>query len=520
MDILTLIRKGVQFYGRKIAVVDKNKQYSFKDIDERSTRLASGLLNLGVKKGDKVVGIVKNCSEYIETGFAKYKIGAVDVTLNPRMDARNLLMQIDDCQANTVIFDESSYNKIMEIQSELKQVKNFISIAGFQNDKIKYEELISGNKAEIPPIELNGNDLCRIQYTTGSTGKPKGIMIPFKSDLIVLSNLLIDNIPDLCSRDIFIGVQPIYHAVRAFILPCWIKGAKHVITSDFSPEAVFDIIDKERVSIIKTVPILLNRMIDHPDIMKRDLKSVNTIIYGAAPMPTDKLQKAMEIFGPIFIQNYGQTETPTTICCLGKEDHDIRENPQKLKRLSSVGRPYTYVEVKIVDDSGNEVAQGELGEIIVRSEHAMIGYWNQPKSVTDATLRNGWIYTGDIGRMDEEGYIFLVDRKGEMIISGGYNIYPNQIEQILYKHPAVMEAAIVGVPHQEWGESVKAVVALKPSMQATEHELIEFCKAHLPSFMKPQSVEFWDSLPKSPEGKILRRKVRDKFWEGLKKQIN
>ncbi len=520
MDIPGLIRKGVQFHGSKTAVIDHEKRYSFKEIDERSTRLANALLNLDVAKGDRVVGILKNSSEYIEILFAKYKIGAVDITLNPRMDPRNLLMQINDCEATTVLVDESSYEKAAGIRAELRVVRNFIAIGKAQEGMISYEGLISDSRPEIPPIELNGDDLCRIQYTTGSTGRPKGIMIPYKSDIVVLSNLLIDNIPTLCSRDLFMGVQPIYHAVRAFIVPCWIKGAAQVICSDFSPESVFDTIEREKVSIIKTVPVLLNRMIDYPEVRSRDLSSVRTIIYGAAPMPIDKLKKAIDIFGPIFVQNYGLTEVPTTICCLSKDDHNILEHPERAERLASVGHPYTHVEVKIVDDSGREVAQGELGEIIVRSEHAMIGYWNQPREVVEKTLRNGWIYTGDIGRMDEEGYIFLVDRKGETIISGGYNIYPNQVEQILYKHPAVKEAAVVGVPHPEWGESVKAVVSLKQGTEATEKDIIDFCKDHLPSFMKPQSVEFLDFLPKNPEGKILRREIRERFWKDKKRRIN
>ena len=511
MDIPVLIKKGVQFFGPRLAIVDEKKRYSFAEVDERSTRLARGLLRLGMRKGDKVVGILKNSSEYVELLFAKYKIGAVDVTLNPRMDLRNLSMQINDCQATAVVVDKSSYAKISEIRPQLKGVEHFIVVAESDQGMISFEQLIADSEPDVPPIELDGKDLCRIQYTTGSTGHPKGIMIPYRSDLIVLANLLIDNIPHLCTRDIFLGVQPIYHAVRAFILPCWMKGATQVMTNDFAPESVFGLVEKERVTMIKTVPILLNRMIDHPEITKRDLRSVNTIIYGAAPMPTEKIKKAIEIFGPIFVQNYGQTEVPTTICCLNREDHDIKEDPQKLARLSSVGRPYTNVEIRIVDDSGRGVPQGELGEIIVRSDHAMIGYWKQPLQVTEETLRNGWIYTGDIGKMDEAGYVFLVDRKKDMIISGGYNVYPNQIEQILYKHSAVREAAVVGVPHPEWGEAVMAVVSIKAGEPVTEQELIDFCKDHLPSFLKPRGVLFWETLPKNPEGKILRKAIREQL---------
>jgi acyl-CoA synthetase (AMP-forming)/AMP-acid ligase II len=225
-------------------------------------------------------------------------------------------------------------------------------------------------------------------------------------------------------------------------------------------------------------------------------------------MPVENLKAGIEVFGPIFVQNYGQAEAPVTIATLAKEDHIIDGAPEEVNRLSSVGRPYTFVEVRVVDENGNDMPLGEMGEVIVRGEHVMIGYWRQSQELSNKTLKNGWLYTRDIGRFDRKGYLYLLDRKSEMIITGGLNVYPNEVEQVLYRHPAVQETAVIGVPDKEWGESIKAFVVLKPGMQASENELLKFCKQNIASYKKPKSIEFRDNLPKSVMGKILRRKLR------------
>jgi acyl-CoA synthetase (AMP-forming)/AMP-acid ligase II len=314
-------------------------------------------------------------------------------------------------------------------------------------------------------------------------------------------------------------MQPLYHGAGSYVAPVWIRGATHVIVSDFDPEIILEAIEKEKVTVLKTIPTLLIRLIGHPDIKKRDLSSLRTIVYGASPMPTGKLKEAISIFGPILIQTYGQSEAPNTITLLKKEDHIIKGTPQEVARLSSAGRPYSEVEVRIVDEKGNDVPPGVEGEVIVRGDVTMGGYWMDPIKTAE-TFRDGWIYTGDIGRWDELGYLYLVDRKGEMIISGGLNIYPSEVEQVLNEHKAVLEAAVFGVPDESWGESVKAVVVLKPGFKASEQELIEFCRNSLPGYKKPKSVEFRDTLPKSGAGKILRKALKDEYWKGYDRRIH
>jgi acyl-CoA synthetase (AMP-forming)/AMP-acid ligase II len=335
--------------------------------------------------------------------------------------------------------------------------------------------------------------------------------------LLVARNILLDILPNLDADDIFLGLQPIYHAVSSFVLPCWMRGVAQVITPKFDAETVFPLIEKEQVTVIKTIPILINRYIAHQDIGKYNFEKIRSIIYGASPIATDKLRQAIGIFGQVFIQNYGQSEVPLTLACLKKHEHVTDGSPQDMAPLASVGRPYSMVKLKIADDEGKGVPEGGTGEIIVQSDHAMIGYLNRPEE-TAAKLRHGWIHTGDIGRIDN-GYVYLVDRKGEMIISGGLNIYPNEVEQVVYTHPAVMEASVFGVPDETWQEAVKVAVVLKPGMTATEDEIIEFCKQRLASYKKPQSVDFMESLPKNPQGKILRRELRAPYWKDYTRTI-
>jgi len=297
----------------------------------------------------------------------------------------------------------------------------------------------------------------------------------------------------------------LYHGAGWFILPIWTKGVTQFVVSDYEPQNVIELIERERITAIKTIPTLILRLLDSPFIRKHDLSSVHTIIYGGEPMPIHSLKKAMEIFGPIFIQIYGQTEAPMTICTLGKEDH------LKEKYLNSIGRPFTFVHVKVVNHEDKEVPRGEIGEVILKGDHQMTGYLKN-REATAQTLRNGWVHTGDLGKADEEGYLYLTGgRRGDMIISGGLNIFPNEVEQVIYQHPSVAEAAVIGVPDPEWGEAVKACVALKQGHSANEEDLINFCKDRLASYKKPRSVDFFAELPKNAQGKILRRELRDKY---------
>jgi acyl-CoA synthetase (AMP-forming)/AMP-acid ligase II len=516
MDVKTIIRRYAEDFADNTAIVYGDKRLSFKEVNERSVRLANGLRDLGVKKNDRIATILGNCPQYIEGMFAKHKVGAVDVILSPRISTSDLEYQINDSQVNTVIVGSEYISQLPE-PSKIPGVKNFIAVSNPPGGWLDYEKILAAADTAEPEGDVDNQELGHIVYSSGTTGKPKGIMWRRDSYLLVARNILLDILPEMNRKDIFLGLQPIYHAVSSFVLPCWMRGVTEVIASKFDAEIVFPLIEKEKVTILKTIPTLINRYIAHPDIKKYNVSQIHSIIYGASPIATDKLKQAIRIFGRVFVQNYGQSEVPLTLCYLRKEEHIPDGKPEEAALLASVGKPYTMVKLKIVDEGGEEVADGELGEIIVQSDHAMMGYLNRPEE-TRNKLRNGWIYTGDIGKIDK-GYVFLMDRKGEMIISGGLNVYPNEVEQIVNEHPAVLEACAFGVPDEKWQEAVKVAVVLKQGVSATETEIIEFCKERLAGYKKPQSVDFMENLPKNAQGKILRRELRAPYWKQYTRPI-
>ena len=516
MDVKTIIGRFAEYHADRTAFVYGDQRFTFREVNERSIRLANGLRGLGVGKNDRIGTILGNCPQYIEGMFAKHKLGAVDVILSPRTSPADLEYQINDAEVHTLIVGTEYIPQLPE-RSRISGVKNFLAVSNGPAGWIDYEEILAGASTVEPPGEVDNQELGHIVYTSGTTGRPKGIMWRRDSYLLVARNLLLDILPEMNRRDVFLGLQPIYHAVSSFVLPCWMRGVTQVIAPSFDAEIIFPVIDKENVTIIKTIPTLINRYISHPDVRKYNFDRIRSIIYGASPIATDKLKQAIHIFGHVFIQNYGQSEAPLTLCCLQREEHITEGSPEEVVLLASVGRPYTMVNLKIVDENENEVADGQVGEIIVQSDHAMMGYLNRPEE-TRAKLVDGWVHTGDIGRV-EKGYVYLMDRKGEMIITGGLNVYPNEVEQVVYAHPAVLEACVFGVPDEKWQEAVKVAVVLHPGMSATENEIIEFCKERLAGYKKPRSVDFMDHLPKNAQGKILRRELRAPYWKQYTRPI-
>lgn len=510
MDQVRLITRSARLFSDKTAVVFKNKRLTFKEVNERANRLANGLAGLGIGKGEMVATLRRDCLEHAELLFGLIKGGFVEITLNPRLNASETSWQIKEPSASVVIFQKDFEELIESIRNDLPSVKHFICIDSELPGAVSYEELLAGASSEEPDVTLDLDDLAELRYTSGTTGKPKGIMLPLRSGLCVTRNLLLDMIPDLTPSDTFLALQPLYHGAGWFVLPCWVRGVTQVYVPRYDPEIALDAIEREGVSVIKTVPTILVRLMDYQGLSKHNLGTIRTIVYGASPMPVERLKEGLDIFGSVFVQLYGQTEAPMALTVLRKEEHIVDGSEEEVRRLSSAGRPCTLVDLKIVDKQGNEVKPGEEGEVIIKSDHAMTGYLNR-KEETRKTLRDGWLYTGDIGVNDKAGYVYLVGREGGMIISGGLNVYPNEVEQVLYMHPAVREAAVIGVPDQVWGETIKACVALKDGKNATEEEIVSFCKERLSSYKKPRSVDFLDDLPKNAMGKILRRELLRKY---------
>jgi len=312
-------------------------------------------------------------------------------------------------------------------------------------------------------------------------------------------------------------VAPITHAAGGQILANMLSGRSNLLLTKFEPSDFLRVVEEYKVTDVLLVPTMINMLLECPDIKTRDLSSLTKIVYGTAPMAPERIKQALAIFGPVLSQGYGQTDSTAIISTLGLEDHLVVNDPALAPRLTSAGRPSFEVDLRIVDEDGGDVPVGDIGEIIVRGDMVMKGYWNAPE-LTAETIKDGWLYPRDMGRIDEDGYLYLVDRKSDMIISGGFNVYPAEVENALMEHPAVFEVAVVGVPDDKWGEAVKAVVVTKADV--SEEQLIAHCSERLARFKAPRSVDFVDALPKSAVGKTLRRVIREKYWEGMSRRIS
>jgi len=499
----------------KSAIVFEGKRYTFSQLNERVSRLANGLLKLGVKKGDRVALLQVNCNQSVETYFAVARIGAIYVPLNFRVKDKELIYMLNTAEANTLFIGERYIKLVESIRPELTSVQHFISIDSGREDMLNYEDLIASSTADEVVTEIDDNDTTILMYTAGTTGFPKGVMLPHSSfSIYVLENVTPAD-PETEERNIL--TVPLYHVAGIQAMMAAIYGGRTLLMErQFDPKEWMELVEKEKANRAMMVPTMLKQLLDHPDFNKHDLSSLKVITYGAAPMPLEVIKRALETFpGVSFINAFGQTETASTITTLSPEDHVLsgseEEREKKLKRLASIGKPMSDVEMKVIDEDGKGLPVGEVGEIVARGPRVMSGYWKDEEKTGKTIDKDGWVHTGDMGYMDEEGYFFLSGRATDMIIRGGENISPEEVEGVIHAHPKVNECAVIGVPDEEWGEVPICVVVLKEGEKATPEELIEYCRAELASYKRPRSVVFCDDLPRNPMGKVLKRELRERY---------
>jgi long-chain acyl-CoA synthetase len=523
MNVKYLINRAVRQYPNNLALVYGEKRLTFLQLNDRVNRLANALIKQGLKKGDRIGILMKNSTYFIEFDFALPKIGAVRVPLNMRLSDQDHEYMLNDSEASTLIFEAEFTEIVARTRPNLKTVTEFIRVSNGKSGTapagmLDYEDFIAGSSEEEPPSHIDDNDLHTIFYTSGTTGKPKGVMLTQKSWANVAVNLILDYGP-VTEQDVLLNLQPLSHGAGFFVLPFFMAGATNVLVPRFDAALILKTIEKEKVTVLKLVPTMLYQLMESEEKLYHDLSSLHSIIYGGSPIVVNKLIEAVKFFGSKLVQLYGQAEAPMCISTLSKKDHII-EGPELLtKRLSSAGQPLTNVEVKIVDDDGREVLDGDVGEVLVKGDHIMKGYWKKPDETAE-TLRNGWIHTGDLGFSDPNGYIFLVDRKRDVIISGGFNIYSREIEDTISLHPKVQDVAVVGVPDEKWGEAVKALIIPKAGVELEKNEIIDFCRTRLASFKKPKTVEIVQSLPYNPYGKIQKSVIKERYWKGYDRRIH
>jgi long-chain acyl-CoA synthetase len=520
-----MIRRAEKFYPGKTAVVCGAERWTYRESGTRIRKLAGVLSALGITRGDRVAVLMLNCHRYLELYAACFELGAIIVPLNIRLAPPEVIYTVNDAEAALLFVDETFLPLVEGIRDELRSVREYI-YAGQSQEGTRvlpagmhgYELLLDeADELRQPPV-VREEDVAGLFYTSGTTGYPKGVMLTNR-------NLCANALQGFALRmpppeTVFLHSTPMFHLAggpTAWIY-FWI-GATHVVQPRFEPKSTFELIERERISRVTWVPTMITMLLAHPDVVKVDFSSLRMILYGASPIAPDRLKEALRVFGCELMQVYGMTEVAPILTALPPEDHQPEGDERKARRLLSCGREVPGVTVRVVNARGEDVAPGEVGEIIARGANIMLGYWRKPEETT-AVLRDGWYYSGDMGAVDEDGYIYMVDRKKDMIISGGENIYSVEVENALSNHPAVLECAAIGVPDERWGEVVKALVVFRPGMHATEDDLIVHCKTQIAGYKCPQSVDVLDVLPKSASGKVLKRELREPYWQGYTRRVN
>jgi acyl-CoA synthetase (AMP-forming)/AMP-acid ligase II len=492
-----------------------DRRQTYQETLWRVRRLASALGALGIGKGDRVAVLDTNSSQYIETYFATSMLGGVFVPLSYRATADELAYLLTTADARLLVVGERYVPLVSQVRHRLPSVGHYLTLASATPGMLGFEELIAQASDEAEEAEVDGEDVNILMYTSGTTGRPKGVMLTYGDfvSYVCGHTELADGTP----RGATLLCVPLYHiAAVTSMMTSAFAGRRLVILRQFDPQSWLAAVQREHITHAFLVPTMLKRVLEHADFAPSVCASLEVLAYGAAPMPLPVIRRAIERFPATvgFVNAFGQTETTATVTMLLPEDHRLEGAPQDmertLRRLASIGRPLSDVEVRVVGPDGANVARGAVGEIAIRSSRLMKGYCS-PVEAGGQTLVDGWLHTRDMGWMDEDGYLYLAGRKDDMIIRGGENIAPAEVETVLQAHPDIEEAAVLGAPDVDWGERVMAVVVPRPGRVLTAEGVIDWCHQRLASFKKPDRVVFVSELPRNPLGKVLRRELREQF---------
>lgn len=511
--IADIIRKKALSHPDCVATVFEDFRLTYRQLNNRTSSLANALMKMGYKKGDRIAVLSENTYKYLEIYFAVAKLGMSITPLNFRLSDSELEYIINNSEASGLLVGVGYEDKVMGMKEKLVNINQWIALdkelAGYEF----YEELISNHSDSEPEVDVEENELAVLMYTGGTTGLPKGVMMSHRNLMTAFISMTLEI--GLTETDSTCFVLPLFHVSfwPAFCL--LMVGGTVVINRKPDMDEILQLIQDEKCTHINSVPTIYGWILQFTDISAYDTSSLRKITYAGSPFPPEVLKNCISAFGDIFSQGYGMTEALGGTL-LKEKDHHLEGDGTRL--LLSAGKELSCAQVGIMGENGEMLSQGELGEIVIKGKHVMMGYWKNPEKTAEV-IRNGWYHTGDMGYLDEEKYLFLVDRKADMIVTGGENVYPKETEDALYEHPAVLECAVVSAPDEKWGERVQAAVVLKPNMSVKENELIEHCKERLSGYKCPKKIEFWEAIPKTPIGKIIRKDVKKKFWEGRDRSI-
>ena len=513
MNTFVFLHKAAMLRPEQPALVHGAESISYREFHQRALTIGGNLQALGLKPGDRVAFCLANSPRILESIFACFAAGLVVVPINARLHPREIAYIVSNAGAQVLIHGPEYDEGIREHHSDFASLRHRVctdEIAG----ALPYARLLDPAARLAEPVEAAPTDPCWLFYTSGTTGRPKGATWTHRVVRVMLMNYLAD-LHNIQPGELVLHAAPMSHGSGIVELPAIARAATNIIfePKSFEPLALFTQIESQKVSHIAFLaPTQIIKMLEEFVPGRFDLSSLKAICYGGAPIYVEHLRNAIQAFGPVFVQLYGQGEAPITISGLGAAEH-ARLLATSDARIGSAGTVRTDVEVRIVDAEDRPLPPGREGEIVVRGDVVMQGYWNNPQATAE-TLRGGWLHTGDIGMLDEQGYLFLLDRVKDMIISGGNNVYPREVEEVLVQHPAVHTAVVFGIPHAYWGEAVHALVVLEPGVSATEQQLIDHCGSQMAGYKKPKSIEFTEALPVSGYGKVMRREIREKYWVG------
>ena len=518
-QITQFLRRAVQVNGRGTATIFSDRRQDWSTFAGRAARLAGALAGLGYQPGDRIGILALNCDRYLECFFGLAWGGFVFVPVNTRLAPPEIVFWLSDSGCTGLLVDDTFVPMLHHILPETPDLRHIVHIgdAPTPDGQFSYEALLADSR---PGLDSGrrGNDLAGIFYTGGTTGRSKGVMLSHANIMANAQNTLPATPIDRETR--YVHAAPMFHladGALTFLVTAY--GGSHTFLPRFDPGAFLRMVEQHGVTTALLVPTMVNMLVHHPDVTQRDLSSLRGFLYGASPMPEAVIKRALDVMPHVrFTQAYGQSEASPVMTLMPPEYHCF-EGPLS-GRIKSAGRAVLGCEINIMDEDDNEVPRGTVGEICGRGQMVMLGYWKQPE-LTAHTLRNGWLHTGDGGYMDDEGFIYIVDRVKDMIISGGENVYSAEVEEALYSHPAVAECAVIGVPDDTWGERVHAIVRLKSDAIATDTELISACHARIANYKCPRTVTIRaDPLPLSGAGKILKADLRKPYWEGREKRVN
>jgi len=519
MYLTQCLTRLVQTSPNKTATIIGERRKTWSEFQDRVARLAGGLRGLGANVGDRAAILALNSDRYLEYYFAGFWSGVVVVPMNLRWSPAENAYSLNDSGAEILFVDDTFKPMVPAILAEAKNVKTLIYMGDGETPEgwLNFEDLVRDNE----PLEdagCGGEDLAGIFYTGGTTGFPKGVMLPHRG--LWSSAVALVYVTAINEDSIYLHTAPMFHlADGACSLGTMMGGGTHVFLPAFDPQKTIEVIEKEGVTDVLLVPTMIKMVLDNPALQNADLSSLKKILYGASPMPEGVMRQGMKQLPDVgWVQAYGQTELSPVATMLPPEYHVLEG--EKAGKIRSAGRAVFCNQLKIVDDNGNECALGEVGEVIARGPNTMLGYWNKPEETATA-LKDGWVYTGDAAYIDEDGFVFIADRVKDMIISGGENVFSAEVESAISKHSDVAEVAVVGIPSEEWGEGVHAIIVPREGADVSEQEIIDHCRELIAHYKCPRSVEFrTEPLPLSGAGKVLKRDLRAPFWEGKERQVN